>query len=89
MASVWVGTEIANAREREAREKKQMLFPITIAPFEEVKKWKKFDADRGKDSAREIREYYIPDFSHWESDRVGYQKEFERLVAALKAGSNP
>ena len=26
----WVGTEIANAREREAREKKQMLFPITI-----------------------------------------------------------
>jgi uncharacterized protein YjbI with pentapeptide repeats len=44
------GTEIANAREREAREKKQMLFPITIAPFEEVKKWKKFDADRGTDS---------------------------------------
>jgi len=48
MASDWVGTEIANAREREAREKKQMLFPITIAPFEEVKQWKKFDADRGR-----------------------------------------
>ena len=30
MASDWVGTEIASAREREAREKKQMLFPITI-----------------------------------------------------------
>ena len=86
MASDWVGTEIANAREREAREKKQMLFPITIAPFEEVKQWKKFDADRGTDSAREIREYYIPDFSRWERDAAGYQREFEKLVGALKAG---
>ena len=88
MASDWVGTEIANAREREAREKKQMLFPITIAPFEEVKKWKLFDADRGKDSAREIREYYIPDFSGWERDHAGYQREFEKLVAALKAAAS-
>ena len=89
MASDWVGTEIADARERESQEKKQMLFPITIAPFEEVKKWKLFDADRGKDSARVIREYYIPDFSSWERDAAGYQREFEKLVAALKAGSNP
>ena len=88
MASDWVGTEIADARERESQEKKQMLFPITIAPFEEVKHWKKFDADRGTDSAREIREYYIPDFSRWESDNAAYQKEFEKLVAALKAGGN-
>jgi hypothetical protein len=89
MASDWVGTEIANAREHEAREKKQLLFPITIAPFEEVKQWKKFDADRGTDSAREIREYYIPDFSGWEQDHAAYQREFEKLVNALKAGSNP
>ena len=88
MASDWVGTEIANAREREAREKKQMLFPITIAPFEEVKQWKKFDADRGTDSAREIREYYVPDFSGWERDHGAYQREFEKLVGALKAGGN-
>jgi uncharacterized protein YjbI with pentapeptide repeats len=88
MASDWVGTEIANAREREAREKKQMLFPITLAPFEEVKQWKKFDADRGTDSAREIREYYIPDFSGWERDSAGYAKEFERLVTALKSGAS-
>jgi len=87
MASDWVRTEIANAREREARENKQMLFPITIASFEEVKKWKKFDADRRTDSAREIREYYIPDFSGWERDNRAYQREFERLVAALKAGA--
>ena len=63
-----------------------MLFPITIAPFEEVKKWKKFDADRGKDSAREIREYYIPDFSGWARDHEAYQKALGRLVQDLKAG---
>ena len=72
------------ATRREAREMKQMLFPITIAPFEEVKRWKKFDADRGTDSAREIREYYIPDFSGWERDAAGYQREFEKLVGALR-----
>ena len=85
MASDWVGTEIADAREREAREKKQLLFPITIAPFEDVKKWKLFDADRGKDSAREIREYFIPDFSRWK-EHDSYQAALEGLVKGLKAG---
>jgi len=84
MSSNWVGTEIANAREREAREKRQMLFPITIAPFGKVKSWKQFDSDRGKDSAREIREYFISDFSNWK-DHDSYQKAFERLVKDLKA----
>jgi hypothetical protein len=86
MASDWVGTEIADAREREAQEKKQLLFPITIAPFEDVKKWKLFDADRGKDSAREIREYFIPDFSNWK-DHDSYQAGFEGLVKGLKASA--
>ena len=85
MASDWVATEIAKARQREAREKKRILFPISIAPFEEVKKWELFDANRGVDSAREIKEYYIPDFSQWEQDHAAYQREFEKLVAALKS----
>jgi len=50
-------------------------------------KWKKFDAERGTDSAREIREYYIPDFSRWEGDHREYQWEFEKLVEALKASA--
>ena len=29
-----------------SRKKKQVLFPITLVPYEEVKKWKLFDADR-------------------------------------------
>jgi len=36
---------------------------VPLAAMEEVKKWKLFDADLGVDSAREVREYFIPDFS--------------------------
>jgi hypothetical protein len=84
MTSEWVQTEISNAREREIREKKQKLFPISLVPFEKIRDWKAFDADTGKDSAREIREYFIPDFSNWKNhDR--YQQAFLRLLRDLKA----
>ncbi len=86
MSSNWVKTEIANAREREKREGKQLLFPITLVPFEAIKRWKLFDADIGIDSAREIREYFIPDFSNWK-DHDSYQTAFQRLVKDLKAGA--
>jgi uncharacterized protein YjbI with pentapeptide repeats len=86
MSSNWVKTEIANAREREKREGKQLLFPITLVPFEAIKPWKLFDADSGIDSAREIREYFIPDFSNWK-DHDSYQTAFQRLVKDLKAGA--
>ena len=87
MSSNWVKTEIANAREREKREGKQLLFPITLVPFEEIKKWKLFDADIGIDSAREIREYFIPDLSNWK-EHDSYQTAFQRLVKDLKAGAS-
>ena len=86
MSSNWVKTEIANAREREKREGKQLLFPITLVPFEAIRHWKLFDADIGIDSAREIREYFIPDFSNWK-DHDSYQTAFQRLVKDLKAGA--
>jgi hypothetical protein len=34
--------------------------------------------------AREIREYFIPDFSNW-NDANSYQQAFQRLVKDLKA----
>ncbi len=86
MSSSWVKTEIANARAREEQQKRQMLFPITVVPFERIRDWKLFDADRGIDSAHEIREYFIPDFSTWK-DHDLYQKAFERLLRDLKAES--
>ncbi len=82
----WVKSEIANARKREKREGKQLLFPITLVPFEAIKQWKLFDADIGTDAAREIREYFIPDFSNWK-DHDSYQTAFQRLVKDLKAGA--
>jgi len=87
MSSEWVKTEIANARQREIRESRQMLFPISLVPFENIRGWKAFDADTGKDSAREIREYYIPDFSNWK-DGVSYEHAFRRLARDLRAGES-
>jgi hypothetical protein len=84
MSSNWVKTEVANARTKETHQNRQMLFPISAVPFEHIKTWKLFDADTGIDSAREIREYLIPDFSNWK-DHDSYTKAFERLVRDLQA----
>jgi len=56
----------------------------TLPPRYSLRDWQCFDADTGKDSAREIREYFVPDFSHWK-DHDFYQGEFERLLRDLKA----
>ncbi len=85
MNSEWVKTEIAKARKREVEQKKQVLFPLRLVSFETIRDWECFDADAGKDSAREIREYFIPDFSDWKNHDE-YQKAFERLMGDLKAG---
>jgi uncharacterized protein YjbI with pentapeptide repeats len=84
MDSEWVRTEIARARGKELRERRQVLFPISLVPFELIRSWKCFDADIGKDSAREIREYFIPDFSRWKDHR-SYKEVLGRLIRDLKA----
>lgn len=82
--SEWVKTEIAKARKREVMEKRRMLFPVLLKiSYKELQEWECFDADTGKDSAREIREYYIPDFSQWEQPEK-FKEEFEKLVRDLK-----
>jgi TIR domain/Pentapeptide repeats (8 copies) len=82
--SEWVKTEIARARKREVAEDKKVLFPVRLnISYEQLQDWECFDADRGKDSAREIREYYIPDFTKWK-DHDQYQEEFKKLVRDLK-----
>src|SRR5262249_50486534 len=84
MSSEWVKTEIAKARNKEMREGRRALFPLRICSFAELRAWKCFDADTGKDSAREIREYFIPDFSNWK-DHDSYQTAFQKLLRDLKA----
>lgn len=84
MNSEWVKTEIAKARVREVKENRTVLFPVRLVDFDTLRRWECFDADTGKDSAREIREYYIPDFSNWK-EHGSYQTEFEKLLRDLKA----
>jgi hypothetical protein len=51
--------------------------------YEAIKQWECFDGGTGKDSAMEIREYFIPDFSNWKSHDA-YQQAFDRLLRDLK-----
>jgi hypothetical protein len=84
MNSEWVKTEIYHARRDETRTGKRKLFPIGLTDFSEIQKWKAFDADVGKDMAREVREYYVPDFSDWKN-HDSYKKGFDRLLRDLQA----
>ena len=83
MNSEWVKSEIAGARNREAVEGKQVLFPVRMVDMDAIKAWKCFDADIGKDSAREIREYYIPDFTNWK-DHDAFEREFAKLLNGMR-----
>ena len=85
MNSNWVGSEIIRAKKKEDRQDSQMLFPVGIVPYQKIQDWEFFDSDSGRDLAREIREYFIPDFSLWKSDHDAYSKAFERLLRDLKA----
>jgi hypothetical protein len=87
MQSEWVINEVQRARETEIKEGRRKLFPITIVEFEKVKAWRRFDADTGKDLAKEVREYFVPDFSNWK-DHDAFEKAFERLLLDLRAEEN-
>ncbi len=84
MSSEWVNTELSTARRREASEQKRILFPIRLVPFDEIQKWTRIDSDTGKDAARDVREYFIPDFSDWKNAK-SYQRGLQRLLRDLKA----
>jgi uncharacterized protein YjbI with pentapeptide repeats len=84
MSSEWVKTELAKARKRETKEGKRVLFPVRLVGFERLRDWECFDADTGKDSAREIREYFIPDFSNWK-EHDSYQAGLGKLIGDLKS----
>jgi hypothetical protein len=84
MQSEWVKTELYKTRQREIRENRRILFPIRLVDFEAIRQWECFDADTGKDLAREIREYFIPDFSSWQEE-AAFGGAFERLLKDLRA----
>ncbi len=88
MDSEWVKAEILMARRRESKEKRRMLFPIRLVNFKRISEWKCLDPYTGEDSAAELRQYYIPDFSVWKTDHDKYKEEFAKLLAALRQGES-
>src|SRR5262245_50190352 len=85
MSSGWVKTEIKKALDKEVHSKRNVLYPLALAPFDEIRAWQLFDADRGVDIASAVREYLILDFSTWETDHGKYLASFEKLVASLES----
>jgi len=86
--SEWVMTEIRKALAQEKKENRRKLFPIRLVDFETLQEWTCFDADRGKDLAIEVREYFIPDFSNWKN-HDSFEAAFARLQTDLRAADAP
>lgn len=82
--SEWVKTEIIKACNRERKEKRRVLFPVRLKiSYKQLKQWECFDPATGRDLAPEIREYYVPDFTDWES-ATKFREEFDKLIRDLK-----
>ncbi len=84
MKSNWVELEIRTALKRESETGHRMLFPISICSFDTIRKWSLIDGDTGQDLAVRIREFFIPDFSHWKEDR-SFNKSLRKLLEDLQA----
>lgn len=84
LQSEWVMTELRKARKAERQSGKRKLFPVRLVDFETLRDWECFDADGGKDLAVELREYFIPDFSHWK-EHDQFEAAFARLLKDLRA----
>ena len=82
--SEWVMTELRKARKTERQTGQRKLFPVRLVDMETIKAWECFDADSGKDLAVELREYFIPDFSHWK-EHDQFEASFARLLKDLRS----
>ena len=84
LQSEWVMTELRKARKAERHSGKRKLFTVRLVDFATLRDWECFDADSGKDLAVELREYFIPDFSHWK-EHDPFEAAFTRLLKDLRA----
>jgi len=87
MKSNWVRHEIKRARQKERETKREVLFPISLVPHREIRKWECFDSDTGEDLAEKVREYHIPNFSNWK-DEDEFEKAFADLMHDLRREDN-
>ena len=80
----WVMTELRKARKAARQTGKHKLFPVRLTDFATLRDCSCCDADRGKDLATELRETFIPDFSHWK-EHDQFDAAFARLLKDLRA----
>ena len=85
LQSEWVMTELRKARKAERQSGRRKLFPVRQVDMATLRDWECFDADGGKDLAVELREYFIPDFSHGK-EHDPFETAFARLLKDLRAG---
>ena len=78
MRSAWVEREVLAAREKEERERREVLFPIRLddAVMETTQAW----------AADMRRRWHIGDFTQWKQHNH-YQKALERLLRDLRSES--
>jgi hypothetical protein len=86
LQSKWVESEIRRARKVELKEYRRKLFPIRLTSYEALQEWVCIDSATGEDLAEEVRSYFIPDFSNWNS-HDDFERSFIRLYADLKASA--
>jgi len=68
----------------------RVLFPISLAPFGAIRAWECSMPTQARDSAREIREYFIPDFSNrkdYDSYQGGVRATIERFGSRQRLGA--
>lgn len=81
--SNWVKREISKAVNREDKEGKRVLFPISLVEFSKIEEWEFVDS-KGRDLSEEIRKFSIPSFKGWEHDNAIYTTEFPKLLKAFQ-----
>ncbi|HEV7401566.1 MAG TPA: toll/interleukin-1 receptor domain-containing protein [Chthoniobacteraceae bacterium] len=89
LQSTWVQDELRKAFREEyesakAGRKKRKLFPVRLCDYPTLERWECRDSRSGIDLAEEVRQYYIPDFSHWK-EHDQFEASFARLLKDLKA----
>lgn len=85
LKSDWVTTELRRAVKAARESGKRKLFPVRLVDNDTLRNWR-CDDSSGIDLAEEIRQYFIPDFSHWK-DHDSFESSFARLLKDLKAES--
>lgn len=84
LQSAWVMDELRKGFKAERDTGERKLFPVRLTDYETLKRWDCRDSVSGKDLAEEVRQYHIPDFSHWK-DHDEFEAAFSRLLKDLRA----